>query len=237
MTFLVDSRQRVPEIMDRPDLDPQQHRAALRGLARLNAWSGSARILWPAIERLARGRKGPLRLLDLATGCGDVPIRVALRARLRGMHLAITGLDRSPLALDEARDRARRHGLEAEFRQHDVVADDLPAARHDVVTCSLFLHHLSEGEVVTVLTRARQAASAMVVCDLDRRPAGLALTWLATRLLTRSSVVHFDGLASVRAAFTPVEMAGLAARAGLAGAVVTRRWPFRWLLEWGAPAC
>ena len=32
-----------PEIMDQPDLAPERHFQALRGLERINGWSGSSR--------------------------------------------------------------------------------------------------------------------------------------------------------------------------------------------------
>src|SRR5262245_61758946 len=61
------------EWMDRPDLDEGRHREALRGLERINRWSGSARILWHPLARLAAEIPGrPCRVLDVATGGGDV---------------------------------------------------------------------------------------------------------------------------------------------------------------------
>jgi hypothetical protein len=48
-------------------------------------------------------------------------------------------------------------------------------------------------------------------------------------------VVHFDGPASVAGAFTQAEARELAERAGLRGAEVAARWPFRWLLTWRRP--
>ena len=66
----------------------------------------------------------------------------------------------------------------------------------------------------------------------DRSRAGMALAWLGAHALSRSPVVHFDATASVRAAHTPEEVRGVAADAGLAGARIRRRIPFRWVLEW-----
>jgi len=45
-------------------------------------------------------------------------------------------------------------------------------------------------------------------------------------------VVHVDAVKSVRAAFTMTELGEMAARAGLAGATIARRWPARMLLSW-----
>jgi 2-polyprenyl-3-methyl-5-hydroxy-6-metoxy-1,4-benzoquinol methylase len=131
--------------------------------------------------------------------------------------------------------RARKAGIDVAFFRHDVIRESLPAG-YDLVTCSLFLHHLTEEEAVTVLERMKEAARiAVVVSDLRRSRAGYLLAWAGTRILTRSSIVHFDGPVSVRAAFTLDEALMLANRAGLAGARVESCWPYRYLLTWRRP--
>ena len=62
---------------------------------------------------------------------------------------------------------------------------------------------------------ASAADVAVGIADLDRSNAGLALAWIGSRVLTRSRVVHFDALASVRAAFTLDEARAMAHEAGL----------------------
>ena len=69
-------RHRLPEIMDQPDLRPARHVGALNGLARFNWWSGSAGILWRPLRDLARRLGRPMRVLDAASGGGDVPLRL-----------------------------------------------------------------------------------------------------------------------------------------------------------------
>ncbi|MFO0799898.1 MAG: methyltransferase domain-containing protein [Gemmataceae bacterium] len=219
-------RERVPELMDDPALDPAEHRRALVGLARLNRVSDSPGVLWPAIRELARG--GPLRVLDVATGSGDVPRALAARAARAGLPVTVAGCDISPTAIDAARTAAP--GLP--YFVHDVLRDPLPAG-YDVVTCSLFLHHLSDDDAVTLLRRMAAAAGRRVlVNDLARSRFNYLSVWAACRLLTRSAVVRFDGPASVRSAFTPAEAAALARRAGLTGAAVRGRFPCRFLLQW-----
>ena len=221
-------RQRIPELMDDPALDPEEHYAALKGLARINRLSRSARLLWPAIRGAARAKPTrPLRVLDVATGAGDVPFGVLRLAEREGLALDIRGCDISPIALTAA------EGQDPKLRlfQCDAVRDPLPTG-FDVATCSLFLHHLSDEDAVTVLSRMKAAATVVLVNDLSRSRLGFAAAWVGCRLLTRSKVVRFDGPASVRSAFTPAEALALAERAGLAGATVGRRWPFRFLLEW-----
>lgn len=222
--------------MDEPALDPALHRQALAGLARLNVVGRSADILWRALRR-ERCHCAPLRLLDLACGGGDVLRALARRARQSRLPWTFAGVDKSEVALDYAREQARHANLEASFVACDLLGDDwleAPAARDvDVVVCSLFLHHLSDGDAVSLLRRAAAVAqSKLIVNDLNRSVINRWLTWWGCHLLTRSPIVQFDGPASIRAAFSHDEARQLATAAGLHNATVSRRLPARWLLEW-----
>ena len=234
MTGLKD-RQVEPEIMDGPDLDPAAHRAALLGLGRINRVSRSAALVWPVLREAARAQARPLRVLDIACGGGDVVVALLRRARREGVPLAMSGCDISDVALEVARGQAQDAGVEARFFRHDALAER-PPERSDVTMTSLFLHHLSHEDGATLLRNMRQASRWVVVNDLERSTAGYGAAWMGTRILTRSGVVHIDGPRSVRAAFTAEELRDLAEQAGLIGATIHRRWPFRLLLTWRAAA-
>jgi hypothetical protein len=138
----------------------------------------------------------------------------------------------SPRAIAFARHRAAQRGAKVAFFSLDALADSLPTD-YDVLSCSLFLHHLEEAQAVDLLRRMAAAARRCVLIhDLRRGLAGFWLACVGTRLLSRCDVVHLDGPRSVRAAFTVAEAAALARQAGLEGAVVTPRWPCRFLLSW-----
>lgn len=231
-------RQRLPELMDDPKLDAKLHVQALRGLERINRWSRSAGLLWPLVAGLARQvAPRPLRVLDVATGGGDVPCALWHLADRHGLRLELTACDLSERALDFARRQAERRQVPIAFVCCNVLSEPLPSGQ-DVVISSLFLHHLDEGETVRTLRHMAAAAErAVIISDLARGAAGFALAFLGTRLLTRSPVVHVDGPLSVRAAYTPREIRALAEQAGLPGVAVQRRWPSRLLLTWYQPGC
>ena len=93
--------------MDQPGLDATEHAFALRGLGRINRISRSAAIYWPELRRLAKTRDSkPLRVLDLASGGGDVPIALACRAIRSGLDILIDGCDKSGEAMQFAAERA-----------------------------------------------------------------------------------------------------------------------------------
>jgi 2-polyprenyl-3-methyl-5-hydroxy-6-metoxy-1,4-benzoquinol methylase len=221
--------------MDDPDLPATEHGSALDGLARLNRWSFAPSTLWSAVAEIARAERRPLTLLDVACGGGDLPVALARRARRAGLPLEVSGCDRSPTALAHARALAQRHDVPVRFVRRDVIADALPGSA-DIVTCSLFLHHLADAEAVALLGAMRDAAKqAVLACDLKRSRTGLLLATTFSRLLCRSPVVHADGPASVRAAFTKDELVGHARRAGLDGARVRNVFPERMMLTWTRP--
>jgi SAM-dependent methyltransferase len=236
LPFDVHTRRREPELMDQPGLDEDRHIAALRGLERINRWSGSAAILWPAIRMQAfLARPSVLRVLDVASGAGDVAIRLWQWARAAQLLLDVAGCDCSRTALAHARRVASAQQADVHFFEWDALTGSLPEG-YDVVASSLFLHHLDEEAAVGLLRRMAAAARRLVlVNDLRRTTAGLLLAYVGTRMLSASPVVHRDGPLSVAAAFTPNELRALAKQAGLAGAVVTRRWPARILLSWTNP--
>jgi SAM-dependent methyltransferase len=238
MPFLprVSQRHRQAEIMDQPGLDEGRHRQALRGLERINFWSRSAALVWGPVADLAREEPGRrLRVLDLASGAGDVPIRLWRRARRAGFSLQVEGCDVSPAAVAHAAARAAEAGAEVRFFVWDALCGPLPSG-YDVVLSSLFLHHLPDEQAVDLLRRMAEAAGRLVLInDLERSRAGWLLAYLGTRLLSRSAVVHTDGLRSVEAAFNLHEVRSLAGRAGLTGAQARASWPCRFVLAWRRP--
>jgi len=226
-------RRRRAELMDQPGLGETEHVAALQGLARINLLSRSDAILWPSIERLARTNRGStIRVVDLATGGGDVPLALAQRALRAGLDVRIEGCDVSEQAIEIARRNGAAAGLSVSFFTLDVLNEALPAG-YDIVTCSLFLHHLDDANAVALLRKAADVTGRiLLINDLVRGPVAFALAWTGCHLLTRSPVVRHDGPVSVAAAFSLGEARMLAQRAGLASATLVRRWPCRFLLSW-----
>jgi 2-polyprenyl-3-methyl-5-hydroxy-6-metoxy-1,4-benzoquinol methylase len=194
------SRRRIDhEILD--EQTPEEGRRSLRDLVRINRYLGGHEALRAALRRIAP--EGPFTVLDIGAASGDSG--EVIRASFP--QASVTSLDYKTHHLRKA--------------AHPKVAGDafrLPfrADCFDIVTCSLFLHHFTDEQVVTLLRDFDAVARrAVIVNDLERH--WLAYYFLpATRwLFGWDKITLHDGPISVQAAFTEHELRALAAGAGL----------------------
>ncbi|MDA0328649.1 MAG: methyltransferase domain-containing protein [Gemmatimonadetes bacterium] len=224
-------RRHQAELMDDPGLDPVRHRRALRALGRVNRISFAAERVWGEVRRLHEEMQRPVRVLDIACGGADVLVHIARQARRSGVPVELSGCDISPVALAEARRLASGEAAVDVF-ELDVLREDLPSG-FDLMTTSLFLHHLSREDAVALLRRmSERTERALLVQDLRRTRLGYVLAWVGLHTLTTSDVARADGLVSVRAAFTTEEVADLCREAALIRAEIAYGWPQRFTIRW-----
>jgi 2-polyprenyl-3-methyl-5-hydroxy-6-metoxy-1,4-benzoquinol methylase len=231
---LTNRRSVTAEIMDSPGIDQRDHLEALEGLRRINRFSRTVdQMLSPIVAYARQAGLTRMTLLDVACGGGDVPIGLAKQALQLGIQIDLILLDQSPTALRQATAAADDAGLVCQTIQASALTP-LPLPEADMITSSLFLHHVpSSNEVIALMGEIRQAAKRMVVIsDLRRSRRGFAAAWLGCRLLSRSPIVHHDGPASVRAAWTLEELSSFAAQAGMKRARINPCWPCRMILAW-----
>ena len=230
--------ERPPELMDDPALNQAEHDQALTALARINWISSTATQLGRRVVRLlATARSthcGPVRIIDIACGGGDLTTAVAryLGRRLE-QPVEVLGLDVSERAIGWARQRHASSSQSATitFAQADIVCDGCPPC--DVAIHSLFLHHLDDDAAIELLRGMAAAVTAGgVFSDLIRSRLGLLLAHVGTTMLARSRVARVDGPLSVKAARTVVEYRQLLSIAGLPHAQIDRTWPERVCVSW-----
>ena len=235
MTF---DRRLQPELMDDPGIDPAEHRIALRQLRRLNRVSlASSPIARCMLESTRSDPQAPIRILDVATGSGDVALGVAARLERAGRSIDLVLCDRSATALAVAVNHASAAGREVTTIRADVVAEGiaLEDLAVDITMCSLFLHHLTRESAICLLSELRRVSSrAVVVADLRRCRWGLGAARVGGTL-SGSRIVRIDASRSVEGAFTDTELLGLAEGAGLHGATAHRIFPWRTLVAWIRP--
>src|SRR6266536_3803405 len=92
----------VLEMMDRPQPVSPELERDLKRIRQLNRWFGSYRLVLSFIRRWIKpGAR--LRIVDLATGSGDIPRLIIDYSRSIGALVEIDALDRQPATLQIAR--------------------------------------------------------------------------------------------------------------------------------------
>ncbi len=217
------------EILDRP-VPAADRAASLADIERLNAWFGGHALTLRHVARLLRRLPPdrPASILDVGAGSGQLAIRLIRRARRTRRAVRVIALD-----FDQDSARLALHATRA-YPEITVLRGDalaLPVAARgvDLIVSSLMLHHLAPPAAAAALAEmARAARLGFVVNDLWRARAGVALVWLATRLLGCHPISRHDGPLSVRRSYSPDEIRSLAALARVPRLEI-RRYP--WLVR------
>lgn len=202
-----------PELMDRPQPVTAELASDLRNLRQLNRYFGSHSLVRHFLRRwIFPGAK--LRVLDLATGSGDIPRLVVDHARKVGASVTVKAIDQQRSTLEIARGLSASYP-EIEFSEGDVLTFREDGAPFDLVLCSLALHHFEEDDAVRLLARCRELSNKFVlVSDLERGFVATVGVYLLTALIFRDPMTRTDGRLSAARAFSFPEFRALAERAG-----------------------
>jgi 2-polyprenyl-3-methyl-5-hydroxy-6-metoxy-1,4-benzoquinol methylase len=201
-----------PELMDRPQPVTAELVSDLRNLRQLNRYFGGHALTAHFLRRWIQPG-AQLRVLDLATGSGDIPRLVIDYARKAGATVTVEAIDQQDSTLEIARG-LRADYPEIDFKQGDVLffGED---GQYDIVLCSLVLHHFEETAAVRLLERCRLLSRRFVlVSDLRRGFFATVGVYLLTALIYRESMTRTDARLSAERAFSFREFGSLAERAG-----------------------
>jgi 2-polyprenyl-3-methyl-5-hydroxy-6-metoxy-1,4-benzoquinol methylase len=201
----------VLEMMDRPQQVSPELERDLERLRQLNRWFGSHRLVSTFMRRwIIPGAQ--MRVVDLATGSGDIARLIIDYARRIGAQIEIDAVDRQPATLEIAR-RLSIEYPEISYHAANILEWDC-AQHYDIALCSLVLHHFSDDDAVKLLRRCRALSRRFVlVSDLRRGFLLRAGVYLLTALIFREPMTRFDARLSAQRAFSFVEMRELAMKA------------------------
>ena len=209
----------IPELLDSDAGTPSEIAASLSDLNRINRWFGGIATTRALVERVTRhlGTRS-LSLLEVAAGAGAVPAAVTAAFAKTGTQIEVTLLDRASSHLKNG-DRRAVAG--------DALALPFSDNSFDLVSSSLFVHHLAPDEVVQFANEGlRVCRAAVLINDLVRHTAHLGLVYAGLPLY-RSRLTRHDAPASVRQAYTINEMRDLLRESRAAQVEISRHFLFR----------
>jgi SAM-dependent methyltransferase len=208
------TRAELTELMDEP-CSRDEMRACLRDLEKVNRWFLAYRPVLHWLDSLnLEQRSGPLRIVDVGSGYGDLLRRIERWANERRIDVKLTGYDLNPDAVAIA---AQAGGTASTIEWHAADAFSLDGReRIDLVVSSQFTHHLVESDIVRFLQWMEEKAQvSWFINDLSRAPVPYWLfKWFAMTVGLHRFVQH-DGPVSIRRAFVADDWRRMCAAAGL----------------------
>jgi 2-polyprenyl-3-methyl-5-hydroxy-6-metoxy-1,4-benzoquinol methylase len=202
----------VLELMDRPQPISAELERDLQRLRQLNRWFGSYRLVSDFMRRWIKPGVR-MRIVDLATGSGDIPRLIIDYVRKIDAQVEIDAVDQQPATLQIARTLSAGYP-EISYYEANIL-EWKGSQDYDIAFCSLVLHHFSDEDAVTVLRRCRELSKRFVlVSDLRR---GLLLqvgVHVLTAVIFREPMTRFDARLSAQRAFSFAEIRQLAIQAG-----------------------
>jgi 2-polyprenyl-3-methyl-5-hydroxy-6-metoxy-1,4-benzoquinol methylase len=228
---MLKQRSNQAELMDDLSLSGDELRRNLEELEVINTWLGGYKVVLDALGKLLEGYTGPpLHIADIGCGGGDTLRHIAKWARRKNIHLQLTGIDANDFMVQYARQRCGGFP-EIRLEQHDVFSEQFQQEPYDIVVCSLFCHHFTDEQLVSMFRQLhRQAGMAVIINDLHRHWLAYHSIKLLTRFFSDSYLVKNDAPLSVWRAFRKEELERLVQEAGIDRYSLRWMWAFRWQL-------
>lgn len=225
--LLTPTRRRGIEYLDQEAVDPRVRRRSHRDIALSNALFGGVHAVRTELTPLLSLGIRELTLLDVGTGTGDIPAKLARRAARHGVALHVLGLDGHRELVAATR----------EWPADPVCADALALpfanASIDIVCCSQVLHHFVTDDAVQLIREMHRVAKRrVIIADLHRSWLAAASLWLISFPLGFHPVSRHDGVVSILRGFTRPELRAMVREAVGVEPQVRSRFAFRVTASW-----
>ena len=220
-------RSNHPELMDDLSLEGKELKQNLDELEVINFYLGGNKVLTNGLDYLLKQHpemaKNEITLADLGSGGGDGLRSMAKWAQKKDLNFRFTGFDANPFMVSYARNRSRAYS-EINYETKDIFSPEFKEQKFDVLTCSLFCHHFSDEELITIFRQWKQQARVgVIINDLHRHPLAFHSIRLITQMAKGSRLVQHDAPLSVLRAFKQKELKNILHSAGI------KEFRFRWM--------
>jgi Methyltransferase domain len=198
-----------PELLDHlPPADPRAIHSR-KDLQRVNAWMRNARIMARELGSCLNG-KTEVGLVEIGAGDGSFLLKVGALLAGSCSHATAVLLDKNNIVTPETRSRFLKIGWKIETVTSDVNdwLQNTDGAPCDFMIANLFLHHFSDPQLGSLLSRAAQHTKVFIAVEPRRWGWSLIFArflWM----IGCNRVTQHDALVSIRAGFANQELSNL----------------------------
>jgi len=221
------------EIMDDFTLEGNHLRVNLDILAGINKWLGGNQVTLSGIRKLVKDlpKNKEIVIVDLGCGNGDMLRRISKFGKKQGYHFKLLGIDANKDSVTYAKLRSLAYD-NIDFLQMNIFSEEFKELKYDIVLSTLFLHHLSEEEIINKLNFLKKKAKVgIVINDLHRSRMAYFLFNIVSFFIN-NKIIRNDGLVSIRRGFKKIELELFSHQLKLKSEI-SWKWAFRyqWIIN------
>ena len=215
------------ELLDLDDIPFNDIELNMRELDTINKNLGGHAITLCGLQKLI-GNKKQITVCEIGCGGGDNLYALKKWCTKKNIHAYFTGIDINANCIEYAKSKIKEEGFQfvlTDYRHQKF------SEKPDLIFSSLFCHHFTNGEIVTML-QWMQANSTIgfFINDLHRHPLAYhSIKWL-TKIFSKSYLVKNDAPLSVLRGFKRKEWELLLQEADITQYLLQWKWAFRWLI-------
>ena len=235
MSLFINTKYRSTEaeLMDDFSIQGDLLRDTLDQLGRINKWLGGNKITLGGIKILLKNqsKNRTITIVDIGCGHGDMLRQVAEFGRANGYQFKLMGIDANKDAIAYANQLSQPYE-EIVYLSGDIFSEEFKTLQCDIALCTLFLHHFSDSDIISLLKQLRsQASLGIVVNDLQRSELAYGLFRLLGIVIS-NPMVKQDGLTSILRAFKKEEIVKISEQLNLPFSIKWR-WAYRyqWIIN------
>lgn len=219
------------ELLDNDDIPFEHIRQNMQELSIINTKLGGHAITINGIKILSEdiiGKKA-ITICEIGCGGGDNLKAIDTFCKKNNIVAAFIGIDIKKECIDFARQQYPE--IDATWIINDYRFADFKNAKPDIIFSSLFCHHFTEAEIVSMLHWMKaNAAAGFFINDLHRHMlAYYSIKWI-TSVFSKSYLVKNDAPLSVARGFKKNEWEDIFKTAVIKNYTITWKWAFRHLI-------
>ena len=216
------------EYLDGDQIESKDLFRNLHELDIINKQLGGYNASLKGLQQIIKTNEKVSTVLDIGFGGGDSIKQLSKLAAKKKYNLFFYGVDLKQDCVNYATKNLtsvpNKQLICSDYR--DISAEFLNKV--DVIHCSLFLHHLTDEEIIELFKFAKKNECIFLANDLHRNWFAYSSIKLITSLFSRSYLVKNDAPLSVLRGFKKKELIALLLKAGMKDYSVKWSWAFRY---------
>jgi len=227
---MIDLRQRsyTKELMDGDDIPFDAMAQTLKELNVVNTRLGGHAITISGLRQLIKDQS-PVTICEIGCGGGDNLFALHKFCDQEKIAVSFIGIDINPECIAFAQQQYAM--LPCQWICSDYAAVNFDPKQPDVIFSSLFCHHFTNEELISMLQWMKQnSRTGFFINDLHRHWLAYYLIKYITKFFSKSYLVKNDAALSVARSFTKKDWQHLFQLAGIPNYGINWRWAFRFLV-------